>query len=362
MQNEEHSPADTFCAPGPDYEESASSVHLSANTTRRLKKLARWRIDPSLIEFPNGAPKFEGGYATVSRALLTFPMRDTKDQLAESNIGSGSLTSSSRVSNAGGHKEHQEGEGGKQKGKQKDAAPTEEEEQESDGETSGRRKAVAIKMMTVKTPDEVVRVLGLTLREAEFLVKLSHRNIIKLEGFVEDVSKNVIWLVFPWEDKGTLKDFVALHDWEIPERISLIYDVTRGVEYLHSREPPIVHGDLKSINVLVNSKCRAIITDFGSARHPTINGPDKERERTEIEPQHIWPPEATFCPSTNTITLTCNQYTLRWAAPELLEEDDASLASDIWAAGWVASPLGALSGLTFPSHVWRDAATFQSGD
>ncbi|KIO31387.1 hypothetical protein M407DRAFT_219739, partial [Tulasnella calospora MUT 4182] len=155
----------------------------------------------------------------------------------------------------------------------------------------------------------------------------------------------MIWLVFPWEDNGTLKDFVAAADWEIPERISLLNDVARGVEYLHTRTPPIFHGDLKSvscgtfmmkhINILVNSKCRAVLTDFGSARHPTAKPLNKETERAKNESKHEPSPEATFCPSTNTITLTCNQYTLRWAAPELLEDDDASLASDIWALGCV---------------------------
>ncbi|KIO33889.1 hypothetical protein M407DRAFT_49968, partial [Tulasnella calospora MUT 4182] len=151
------------------------------------------------------------------------------------------------------------------------------------------------------------------LREAEFLVDLCHTNIIKLEGFVEDISQDMIWLIFPWEDNGTLKDFVASTDWEIPERISLIKDVVMGVEYLHTRRPPVCHGDLKSINILVNSEYRAVITDFGSARRL-----------------------ATFCTSTNTITLTGTQYTLRWAAPELLQEDRSSLQTDIWALGWVA--------------------------
>lgn len=104
----------------------------------------------------------------------------------------------------------------------------------------------------------------MTLREAEFLVGLSHENIIKLEGFVEDVSKEVIWLVFPWGENGTLKDFIASAEWEIPERIWLvrsrsfpfgphlrfvlqIHDVALGVEYLHGTKPPICHGDLKSV-------------------------------------------------------------------------------------------------------------------
>ncbi|KAG8932152.1 hypothetical protein FRC01_000200, partial [Tulasnella sp. 417] len=36
----------------------------------KLEKLARWRIDPSLIEFPTGTREFRGGFATVSQAFL----------------------------------------------------------------------------------------------------------------------------------------------------------------------------------------------------------------------------------------------------------------------------------------------------
>ncbi|KAG8901230.1 hypothetical protein FRC00_008341 [Tulasnella sp. 408] len=195
---------------------------------------------------------------------------------------------------------------------------------------------MAVKKMKLKTQDDTVRILGFTLREAEFLVRLSHENVIKLEGFVEDASKGLIWLVFPPGKK-------------------MINDVAGGVAHIHGTKPPICHGDLKSvsghslgmvyngqptyafqINVLVNSKCRAVITDFGSARHPVVNGPNKERERTNEEFQPAPSLEATLDPSTNTITLTCSHYTVRWAAPELLEEDDASLACDIWSFGWVA--------------------------
>ncbi|KIO33091.1 hypothetical protein M407DRAFT_37419, partial [Tulasnella calospora MUT 4182] len=153
-------------------------------------------------------------------------------------------------------------------------------------------------------------------REAEFLVDVTHENVIAFEGFVEELSKNVIWLVFPWKDNGNLRDFAASGDWRIPERISLIRDVCRGVDYLHSRRPPICHGDLKSVNILVNSEYHAVITDFGSARPSSF--------------------EATLCTSTNTITLTGDRFTLRWAAPELLQEYPSSLQSDIWALGWVA--------------------------
>lgn len=89
------------------------------------------------------------------------------------------------------------------------------------------------------------------------------------------------------------------------------------------------------VNVLVNSKYRAVITDFGSARRLTPKDPDTQSKRPESSSRP--PPvfEATISEATNAITLTGNKYTLRWAAPELLMDDEASLWSDIWALGWI---------------------------
>ncbi|KAG8932154.1 hypothetical protein FRC01_000202 [Tulasnella sp. 417] len=42
----------------------------SSKLQSKLEKLARWRVDPSLIEFPTGTREFHGGFATVSQAFL----------------------------------------------------------------------------------------------------------------------------------------------------------------------------------------------------------------------------------------------------------------------------------------------------
>ncbi|KIO22968.1 hypothetical protein M407DRAFT_78646, partial [Tulasnella calospora MUT 4182] len=151
------------------------------------------------------------------------------------------------------------------------------------------------------------------LRESEFLVELSHPNIVKLEGFVEDLSERKVWLIFPWEEHGNLRDFVASGEWEIPERISLIRDVTWGLEYLHWQEPPIYHGDLKSV------RC-----DFATYRQACKDSAPRAPMRVRVS-------------AALTLNLSLgSSYTLRWAAPELLQDEKPCLRSDIWALGWIA--------------------------
>ncbi|KIO32084.1 hypothetical protein M407DRAFT_38542, partial [Tulasnella calospora MUT 4182] len=104
------------------------------------------------------------------------------------------------------------------------------------------------------------------VNELSLMAELSHPNIVKLIGFVEDMEKGDAWIVLPWEANGNVRRFLQSGEWDIPERLSLIEDVVTGVEYLHTRQPSICHGDLKSLNILVNSSYHAMITDFGSAR------------------------------------------------------------------------------------------------
>lgn len=85
-----------------------------------------------------------------------------------------------------------------------------------------------------------LKFMQLAIREAEFLVALSHPNIVKFEGFVEEVSKDMIWLVFPWEENGNLSVFIASRDWEIPERISLVWSLGSSlISLLRNRVPDL---------------------------------------------------------------------------------------------------------------------------
>ncbi|KAF9256330.1 kinase-like protein, partial [Marasmius fiardii PR-910] len=69
--------------------------------------------------------------------------------------------------------------------------------------------------------------------------------------------------------------------------------VSNGLAYLHSKE--IVHGDLKSFNILITPSGRTCIADFGLSRV------------TESHGLHF-----------TTSTSTHRVGTTRWLAPELL--------------------------------------------
>ncbi|KAG8901117.1 hypothetical protein FRC01_009920, partial [Tulasnella sp. 417] len=319
----------------------------------KLDELAQWQIDRSSLKFPKGAPEFHGNYGSVFQALLAVSYNREDGTNESANLREEVESRAGRLGKSSSGFPKSEGDGDVGRKKQGNREPRAGMRVPlwsrirglkiwglgGGGSSPSRssdqaKRTVAVKKMKISGDSE--RILALTLREARFLVELSHPNIINLEGFVEDIRNDMIWLVFPWADNGSLRDFGAMINWEIPERIALISDVTTGVEYLHSRKPPIRHGDLKSINILVNSENRALITDFGSARRITTKDIEKERERTEKTSRVGLRFEAVFCASTNSMTLTGDKFTLRWAAPELLHGDEAGLWSDIWALGWVA--------------------------
>ncbi|KIO26972.1 hypothetical protein M407DRAFT_23798 [Tulasnella calospora MUT 4182] len=201
-----------------------------------------------------------------------------------------------------------------------------------------KKKIVAVKKMNYHKDMKIPKFSNEFVHEIEILAGLVHENVVRLIGFVEQLEKGEAWIVLSWHPNGNVSEFLATGEWEIPERVSLIKDTFEGLAYLHSRKPPICHGDLKSFNILVSSSYRAIITDFGSARVL-----DKLAERVVPEDRGQttrWNPtteEAKIRVGTtgNQLTLTGPSWSLRWAPPEVVNGATTSLSSDIWSAGWV---------------------------
>ncbi|KAG9029832.1 hypothetical protein FS837_003462, partial [Tulasnella sp. UAMH 9824] len=187
---------------------------------------------------------------------------------------------------------------------------------------------VAVKKFRLSDDRGDERVLASLAHEISLTSELHHDNVIHLVGFAENIAGNVAWIIHRWEANGNVREFLNSEDWEIPERVSLIYDISCGIKYLHTRNPPIYHGDLKSANILVSSQNRAIITDFGSARYLDKSSHPRARIQrpmsilsdalTEQPNLNTMSPRVNFCSIGTLITLTGTAWTLRWAAPELV--------------------------------------------
>ncbi|KIO19672.1 hypothetical protein M407DRAFT_30676 [Tulasnella calospora MUT 4182] len=199
---------------------------------------------------------------------------------------------------------------------------------------------IAVKKLRLDAENDDGQALAAFAHEVSLLDGLSHESVASIIGFVEDIEHGVAWMVFSWEQNGNLREFVRSANWELPERVSLIDDIARGLSYLHGRNPPICHGDMKSLNILVNSEHQAIITDFGSAR-PVIA--PSEPTVGSVNPVKAQEPHAPVIESLKVevdssggfVTMAGPAWTTRWAAPELLAGHPPGLASDVWALGWI---------------------------
>ncbi|KAJ9145923.1 hypothetical protein P3X46_028250 [Hevea brasiliensis] len=119
------------------------------------------------------------------------------------------------------------------------------------------------------------------INELETLSRLHHKNLVRLLGFCEDCNERV--LVYEYLSNGTLHNHLhklqnsPLMSW--PKRIKVALDAARGIEYLHEYAvPPIIHRDIKSSNILLDSSWTAKVSDFGLS----LTGPEDEESHLSL--------------------------------------------------------------------------------
>lgn len=109
-------------------------------------------------------------------------------------------------------------------------------------------------------------------REAYIMTSCRHPNIAQVFGLTREVGTGKPALVMRYYERGSLLDFLD----DGPElslalKVRMALDAAWGMEYLHSRHhEQIVHGDLKTSNLLLDKDMRVYISDFGLASMKTI--------------------------------------------------------------------------------------------
>ncbi|TRY68437.1 hypothetical protein TCAL_01363 [Tigriopus californicus] len=143
--------------------------------------------------------------------------------------------------------------------------------------------------------------------ELSMLGQVRHPNIIQMLGYCEPMA-----IVLEFMAGGTLQSHIQRHNyqWSKGEFFSFGKQILLALLYLHHLPNPIVHMDVKSSNLLLDSTCQKLkLSDFGFAKSLShVNG---------------------------TISLSAVKGTPAWMSPEVLNRQAVCTKSDIYSYGLV---------------------------
>lgn len=165
---------------------------------------------------------------------------------------------------------------------------------------------VAVKVIRISscTPSVVEQFKA----EIDLISKLRHRHIVQFYGacvqpqnlyMVTELMSSDLFSVLRLPREAERYKWTGLYGKEV------LVGVASGLNYLHSRSPPVVHRDIKSPNILVMGAI-AKIADVGVARTMGGGVPDMTAQRG---------------------------FTMAWAAPEVVYRKRATEKIDIWSLG-----------------------------
>ncbi|KAK6945680.1 Serine-threonine/tyrosine-protein kinase, catalytic domain [Dillenia turbinata] len=119
--------------------------------------------------------------------------------------------------------------------------------------------------------------------EIELLSRVHHKNLVSLVGFCFEQGEQM--LVYEYVPNGTLKDSLSGKsgirlDWM--RRLKIALGSARGLAYLHElANPPIIHRDVKTTNILLDERLNAKVSDFGLSK--PMGDTDKDHVTTQVK-------------------------------------------------------------------------------
>lgn len=163
-------------------------------------------------------------------------------------------------------------------------------------------------------------------REGRMLARLNHPNIVTIHDFGQ--ANGLFYLLMEFVDGLNLRQAMRLGHFTPAQALAVVPKICEALQFAHNEG--ILHRDIKPENILLDSKGRVKIADFGIAKLVGLG--------TQILTSFGEPvPEAVRAPSPLTLTETGKTLgTPHYMAPEQLEHpEDVDQRADIYSLGVV---------------------------
>ena len=130
-------------------------------------------------------------------------------------------------------------------------------------------------------------------RECQIMASLRHPNITQFLGICFLPDSQLPLLVMEQLDMSLDDLLEHVSNLPLTLKVSFLEDVSKGLDYLHQRDPPIIHRDLTARNVLLTSSLSAKITDMGNSRIVSMRPGQLARTLSQLPGTLVYmPPEA----------------------------------------------------------------------
>eukprot|EP00928_Gymnodinium_smaydae_P082439 TRINITY_DN65783_c0_g1_i1.p1 TRINITY_DN65783_c0_g1~~TRINITY_DN65783_c0_g1_i1.p1 ORF type:complete len:402 (+),score=70.46 TRINITY_DN65783_c0_g1_i1:250-1455(+) len=177
---------------------------------------------------------------------------------------------------------------------------------------TGRMFAVKEVIIDLKD-DEDMRFKEALQNEISICKDLHHPRIVSYLG--HDSIDSCLYVYMEYMPGGSLAEVLAQFG-SLDESLIAIYtqELLEGLQYLHTREPPVVHRDIKGANVLVGMDSQVKLADFGCSKR-----------------------------NSDTMSRTMKG-SIPWMAPEVIKNTGYGRAADIWSFGCVLLEMASQEG------------------
>ncbi|KAJ3371464.1 Protein kinase [Kappamyces sp. JEL0680] len=140
--------------------------------------------------------------------------------------------------------------------------------------------------------------------ELSIMKEFPHKNLVNYQDSF--LRKDHLWIVMELMDGGMLTDIIESNTMTEPQIAAVCLETVKGLRHLHSHR--IIHRDIKSDNILINTNGLVKISDFGQSARITA---ERSKRNTLIG-------------------------TAYWMAPEVIKTKPYDQRVDVWSLGIMA--------------------------